>query len=502
MQEEMDMLQKRGTWKLVDRPKDRKVIGCRWVYVIKYGPNGDILRYKARLVAQGYSQIPGLDYSDTFSPTVRLDSLRVILHYAAAHGWYRGQDDVTGAFLHSKIDHEIYMRQPDGFDDGSGRVAALLLSLYGIKQGSHLWNKHMNQKLTANGFIRLLPDYAVYMCQTETGKSITAIHVDNALTVTNTKCMLADTRTLLHHLFEMKEENPDWLMGFQLFDDRKLHTVTISQAKYIDVLLKRHNMDSCTPVSTPMEPGLLPTKKDCPTTDEDKAEMAQIPYREILGAITWLAVVSRPDLAFAASYLGQYSTNPGKPHWKALLRVLRYLQGTRTLALTLGRVSDADPDVLTGYTDANWARDIDDYRSTSGYLFKLGDATISWNSKKQSTVASSSTEAEYIATSHGAKQAVWLRQLLVYAGIVGEPPPSTTLYVDNMGAISLTKEPRFHSRTRHIPVHFHFVRELVDDHTLTIQYIPTSDMLADGFTKPLPRIGHQKLIDGLYLRSD
>ena len=435
-------------------------------------------------------------------PTVRLESLQVILHYAAAHGWYRGQDNVTGVFLHSKIDHEIYMRQPDGFDDGSGQVAALLLSLYGIKQGSHLWNKHMNRRLTTNGFVRLLPDYAVYTRQTETGRSITAIHVDNALTVANTKHMLAETRALLHRLFEMKEEDPDWLMNFQLIDDRKRHTVTISQTKYIDTLLKRHRMESCTPVSTPMEASLVLSKKDCPSTDDEKAEMAQFPYREVLGAITWLAVVSRPDLAFAASYLGQYSANPGKPHWKALLRVLRYLQGTRELTLTLGRVSDADPDILTGYTDANWARDIDDYHSTSGYIFKLGDAVISWNSKKQATVATSSTEAEYIAVSHGAKQAVWLRQLLVHADIAGKPPPPTTFYVDNTGAISLTKEPRFHSRTRHIPIHYHFVRELVENNTLNIKYIPTADMLADGFTKPLARPGHLFFIDRLYLRSD
>ena len=348
------------------------------------------------------------------------------------------------------------MRQPDGFDDGSGRVAALLLSLYGIKQGSHLWNKHMNERLTSNGFVCLIPDYTVYTRQTKIGRSITAIHVDNALTVANTKHMLADTRMLLHKLFKMKEEDPDWLMGFQLLDDRKQRTVTILQTGYIDMVLKRHQMESCTPVSTPMEPGLLLMKRDCPSTDEEKAEMAKFPYREVLGAITWLAIVSHPDLTFAASYLGQYSANPGKPHWKALQRILLYLCGTRDLRLTLGCVSNVDPDTLTGYTDANWARDIDDYHSTSGYLFKLGDATISWNSKKQSTIASSTTEAEYIAASHGAKQAAWLHQ-----GIVSEPPPPTMLYVDNTGTITLTKEPRFHSRTRHILIHYHLIREYV-----------------------------------------
>ena len=285
--------------------------------------------------------------------------------------------------------------------------------------------------------------------------------------------MLTDTCALLHRLFKMKEENPDWLMEFQLFDNQKLHITTISQAQYINVLLKWHNMDLCTPVSTPMELGLLLMKKDCPTMDKDKAEMAETPYREVLGAIIWLTVVSCPNLTFSASYLGQYSVNPGKSHWKALLHILCYLQDTCTLTLTLGCVSDTDPDILTGYMEANWTHNINDYHSTSDYLFKLNDTTISWNSKKQSTVTSSSTEAEYITTSHSTKQAVWLHQLLIYAGIIGKPPLSTTLYVDNTGAILLTKEPHFHSCTHHIPVHFHFVCELINDDTLTYNTIHT-----------------------------
>ena len=263
-------------------------------------------------------------------------------------------------------------------------------------------------------------------------------------------------------------------------------------------------MELCTLVSMPMEASLVLSKKDCPSTDNEKAEMAQFLYREVLSTITcqWLAVVSHPDLVFTTSDLGQYSANPGKPHWKALLHVLQYLQGTCELTLTLRRVSDADPDILTGYTDANWACDIDNYHSTSGYIFKLRDTIISWNSKKQATVATSLTEAKYITVSHSAKQAVWLRQLLVHADIAGKPPPPTTFYIDNTDAILLTKEPRFHSCTCHIPIHYHFIHELVENNTLNIKYIPTADMLADGFTKPLTHPGHLFFIDRLYLRSD
>ena len=237
MEEEITLLKKQGTWKLVDKPKDRKVVGCRWTYVIKYGPNGEILRYKACLVAQGYSQIPGLNFSDTYSFTVCLDSIRAILHLTTAHGWYRCQDDINGTFLHSTIDHEIYMHQPEGFSDGMDKVAKLLMGLYGIKQGAYLWNKHMHRKLTSSGFVRISADYAVYTRHSKKGTSITAIHVDNALMVTDTKAMLKQTWKLLHSLFEMKEEDPDWLMGIKLTDDRKNGTINLSQVQYINMLL-------------------------------------------------------------------------------------------------------------------------------------------------------------------------------------------------------------------------------------------------------------------------
>jgi len=392
------------------------------------------------------------------------------------------------------------MKQPEGFGDSTDKVANLLLSLYGIKQGLHLWNKYMHQKLISRNFVHLPSNYAVYTRHTATGMSVTAIHIDNALTIANSRAMLTETRRELHSLFEMKEEDPDWLMGFKLIDDHKNHTVTISQAQYTGTLLKRLGMADCNPVSTPLDPGLVLSKADCPQTEDERKEMARHPYREVLGAITWLAVVSRPDLAYMSSQLGQYSANPGKPHWKALTQVLCYLKGTQDMALTLGKVSNTDPDLLTGHTDASWANDPDNRQSTSGYVFQLGDAAISWNSKKQHTVAASSTEAEYMALSHGTKQALWLRRFLRDVSLyTAESPLTTHLSVDNTGAIALAKEARFHACTKHIDVHYHFIRERVEDGTFEVTHVPTTEMLADGFTKPLTRDRHQKMVNRLVL---
>ncbi|GBE80639.1 Retrovirus-related Pol polyprotein from transposon TNT 1-94 [Sparassis crispa] len=319
MHEEIDMLQRRGTWVLEDLPPGRKAIGNRWTYVIKRGPQGEILRYKARLVAQGFSQIPGIDFNDTFSPTVRLESLRAILHLTAAHGWHRGQDDVTGAFLHSKVDVIIYMQQPVGFDDGTGRVCRLLLSLYGLRQSSHLWNEYMDGQLSTISFHRLICDSAIYVRRTETGaNSILAIHVDNTLSFSDSAEEFASVRKQLHSIFEMKEEDPNWLMGFELIDNPQEHTVSISHRQYISTILRRFKMEDCVPVPTPMESSLHLSVHDAPSTPEEIAEMKKRPYRELVGALTWISVISRPDVSFVSAHLAQFNANPGKRHWEAV----------------------------------------------------------------------------------------------------------------------------------------------------------------------------------------
>ena len=226
--------------------------------------------------------------------------------------------------------------------------------------------------------------------------------------------------------------------------------------------------------------------------------MRSVPYRELTGALLWVAIISRPDIAFAASHLAKFNSNPGQVHWKAAKRVLRYLSATRKLCLVLG-CDNSGTDALTGYTDSDWARDRDDSRSYGAYVFMLGDSCVSWSSRKQPTVATSSTEAEYMALSNATKQAIWLRSLLSEIGLFIEST-STTMYADNRGAIELTKQPRLHSRTKHIPIHFHFIRQHVADKTISIVHCPTQHMIADGLTKPLPRVPFETFVANLGLQ--
>ncbi|TFY63604.1 hypothetical protein EVJ58_g3163 [Rhodofomes roseus] len=500
---EMDMHWRRGTWELVELPPGQHAIGSTWTYALKRGPDGSIQRYKARLVAQGFSQIPGLDYDDTFSPTVRLDTLRVILHLAAVHGWCRAQDDVTGAFLHSKLHHVVYMRQPPGFDDGTGRVCRLLLSLYGLKQASREWNKLMTAKLRTVNLLPLDADAAVFMRRAADNGvfSIIAVHVDNMLSFSENPDELARIRHHLHDLFEMKEEDANWLMGFEIIDYPDSHTVAISHRQYIETVIKRFRMDGCTPVSTPMEKGLILDKYEGPFTPEEEERMRRTPYRALIGALTWISLISRPDIAFATTYLAQFNSNPGPEHWEAAQRILAYLAGTLDHVLLLGGEGE-DVTRLIGWSDADHGRDIVDRRSVSAYVWQIGNASVSWSSKKQQTVAISSTESEYMAMTHSSKHGIWLRRLLIELNeLVSESEIATPIFVDNKSSIDLSKEARFHARTKHIDVQHHFIRERVEDGTFVVMHVPSHLNIADGLTKPLDRVSFEIFVDALGLVS-
>jgi hypothetical protein len=501
MDTEYNMLTTRGTWELRELPPGRKAVGCRWTYLIKTDPEGNLSSRKARLVAQGYSQVPGVDYMDTYAPTVRLDTLRTLFHLSASHGWFRAQDDVTGAFLHSKLDTEIFMKQPEGFDDKSGRYCFLKLSLYGLKQSARLWNKFVHNTLTSLGFHQLQSDSAVYVQLSDEGNTtIIAIHVDNMFSFGSTQPGLKQVRDLLFKSFEMREENPDWVMGFSLSEDRKKQTISISHTTYIESVLRRFQMQDCNPVDVPMAPNVHLSAADGPEDEKGKEEMRRYPYRELVGALIWISLISHPEISFVANYLARFNSNPGLAHWRAAKRVLAYLSGVRNHTLQLGGLV-SDPTDLQVWSDSDWARDEDDRRSISGYVFKLGDGLISWASKKQATVATSSTEAEYMALAGAASHGLWIRRLLGELGLDIENE-TTPIYVDNRGAIDLAKDSRHHARSKHIDIKYHFIRERIEDQTFEVIHCPTADMIADGLTKPLAKSSFHSMMDNFGLISD
>jgi len=298
----------------------------------------------------------------------------------------------------------------------------------------------------------------------------------------------------------MKEEDPNWLMGFLLVENPAAQTISVDHSQYINTILKRFNMQDCDAAKIPLDPIRVLSKDDGPSTDSDKAKMANKPYRELIGALTWISVTSHPEIAFAATHLAQFNSNPGEAHWEAGKTVLRYLKGAINCHLTLG-LHDGNPTELIAYCDSDWGRNIDSRRSIAGYVFLLGLSAISWSSKKQVTVATSSVDGEYQSGSMAARHGLWLRRLLIELGLNELETSPTSIFIDNRGAIDLTKDNRHHQRTKHIDIIHHFIRERVEDKTFAVIHCPSAEMLADGFTKPLPREPFGRMVDGLGLIS-
>ena len=389
------------------------------------------------------------------------------------------------------------MRQPKGYEEKGkeDHIALLQKGLYGLKQGGRQWNKKLHAAMTGFSYQRVAVDHCMYTRTMDKGTSIVAIHVDDMLASASSEQEMDALKKDLQSLFEIKDlGDVHWLLGVAITRDQQSHTVTLSQAVYVDTIVSRFKMEKAYLVSTPLEPGVRLSVSMCPKDEKGKTKMAKKPYQMIVGSLMYAAITTRPDISFAVQQLSQFSSNPGRQHWKAAKRVVRYLKGTQDYGLVLGGKRNIR---LTGYTDADWANDPDRRRSISGYLFSLGGRVISWSSRKQQTVATSSCEAEYMAASYCTKEALWLRNLLEHLGIAQRNP--TTIYCDNQGAISLTKDASLHSRSKHIDVAHHFVRERVETNQVTFEYVPTHRMPADALTKPLtkPKLGKFRRIMGV-----
>ena len=483
MDEELALMAKYEVWDEVDQPEDTNIIGCRWVFRIKRDSNGKVLKYRARLVAQGFTQLYGIDFQETFAPVARLSSIRTVIALAASEDWELHQMDVKSAYLNSPIDTAIYMRLPPGCSN-KGKVARVKKGIYGLRQSGNLWHKTLTTAFNKLNLTRSAVDHGVFYCHDDIGTTIVCSSTDDfAITGTPTSRVSKFKSDLSNH-FEMTDLGElAWILGIQVKRDRISKTITLSQAAYIDSVVKRFNLESASPLQTPIDPSVHLSKDQSPATPRQFDDMRNVPYREAVGSLMYAAIGTRPDITYAVTALSQYLQNPGRAHWEQVKRVIRYLKGTRDYELTFGSSGGVE-----GFTDANWGNDTDDRHSICGYVFTLNHGAVSWSSKKQSVVALSSTEAEYIGITHAAKEAIWIRHLLseLYSPLVLNYP--ITLYCDNKSAIELVKNATFHSRTKHIAIRYHYIREAYNEGTIVLDHRGTDDMPADVFTKPLIRI--------------
>lgn len=353
--------------------------------------------------------------------------------------------------------------------------------MYGLKQASRAWNEKLNSVLMGSGLKRCESDPCMYYFIDGETIMLLAVYVDDILIISNNFELEQQLVGQLRSIFKMKDlGEATSVLGVKISRDLRKSTIAIDQQHYIVKMLERFGMTDCNPISTPLDPNQHLTKEMGPTSNEEIEDMKAFPYQEAIGSMMYAAQLTRPDICFALTLLSRFNKNPGHAHWQAVKRVFRYLKGTINRKLVFRGNADSE---LIGYCDADHAGNQDSRRSTSGYVFAMCGAAISWCSKGQKTVSLSTTESEYTALVLGMQEAIWLKRF--ECEIFANAPKCITIHCDNKGALFLAINNSTSPRTKHMDIKAKFVREQLDCGRIKLEYISTNDMLADIFTKAM-----------------
>jgi hypothetical protein len=491
---ELNSLLSMDTWDVVGRERNKPTITSKWLWKLKYLPNGQIDKYKTRMVARGYTQRKGINYNETFAPVVRFETLRYLLAYSVEKDLEVHHMDVETAFLNGNLEEEIFMEIPDGLklvdnqlvlksdddykkevkNEKEEKVLKLKKSLYGLKQSPRCWNTRLTAFLKDKNFTQSKTDPCLFMrSEGNKTKTIIAIYVDDCFILGKGK-IIETIKNMFHDEFKMKDNGH--LSGFLgVKVERTKEYLTIDQEFYIDNMLKRFNMFECKTVNTPMV-----TEPKGEEKEKEKRKFDTTMYQSAIGSLIYLSIATRPDIAYAVNQAAQAMQSPDEDDWKKVKRIFRYLKGTKTLKLKYSK--NIEKENTTGYSDASYAENRKDRKSTSGYIFLKANGAISWKSKKQPIVSLSSMEAEYIALTSAAKEAMWLQKL---DQEIENKTEAILIFEDNQSTIKTASEEIYNERSKHIDVRYHFIREKIKNNQIKVEYLPTEDMIADALTKPL-----------------
>ena len=493
VKEELDQLQKRGTWILTKKPANAIPINNKWVFTKKYNKEGNLLRYKGRLVVKGCAQRPGQDYTETFSPVVRLETLRAILALAVQKDLHIRQLDVKGAYLNGMLKEKVYLRQPEGYDNKTGRVCRLIKTLYGLKQSGQEWNNELDQKLKKYKYNRLRADPCAYVQHNnDENFAVITVWVDDLMLFANNAELNEQTKRDLQTEWDITDlGKPSKIVGIEI--SRTENAITISQKKYIETILKNERMFDANPVAMPMDLNMKLEPNPDGTQGGDRSSL----YACLLSELQFLANATRPDIAYAVNCLAAYSANPTLQHTSALKRILRYLAGTKDFGITYRKTNlPKNANFFYGYSDATYGN-TDNCKSMSGYVYISGGGVITWRSKKQTTIALSFTEAEYVALSEAGREVCWLRSLYEELGQKQKYP--TLIKGDNDSSIAMARNPQFHKWSKHIDIRWHWVHDLNEQKVIEIESCRDPEQTADVLTKGLAKPKHQKHVSKMGL---
>ena len=481
---ELEAIVENKTFLLVELPAGKRAVGCRWVFTMKSGPDGPF--EKARLVAQGFSQIKGIDYGETFSPVIRYESVRILLAVAASKSYMVHQMDVSTAFLHGDIDKEVFMKQPPGFadDKNPSLVWKLHKSLYGLKQSPRCWYIKMVEALQEFGFERTAPEHGVFFVKSKESECLLGLYVDDLIIAGSSSSIISKVKLFLSSRFKMKDLGKilGKFLGLDIAQDAT--SIKLSMDSYIAQMVRNFKMEDSHTQSTPMM--VNPYNQMVSDASDKLDEVEASLYRSIIGTLLFAANCLRFDICFAVGLLSRFLQNPEKNHLSAANRSLRYLNSN---PLTINYDSSTNVN-FAGYSDSDWAGDIADRKSVGGYMFLINGKPITWSSKKQVSVSLLSCEAEYIGLTEAAKEVLFIQQVFNDINVhIGCP----VIYCDNNSAVNLAKHPTNHRNSKHIDIRYHFIREHVGS-TFDLWRVDSSSNLADILTKSLASPPFQNLM--------
>ncbi|GKA30065.1 putative ribonuclease H-like domain-containing protein [Tanacetum coccineum] len=489
MQEELLQFKLQNVWVLVDLPKGHRAIGTKWVYRNKKDERGIVVRNKARLVAQGHTQEEGIDYDEVFAPVARIEAIRIFLAYASYMGFTVYQMDVKSAFLYGQIEEEVYVCQPPGFEDPDhpDKVYKVVKALYGLHQAPRAWYDTLATYLLSNGFQRGKIDQTLFIKSQKGHILLVQIYVDDIIFGSTKKELCDEFEKLMKDKFQMSSMGElTFFLGLQVQQKKK--GIFISQDKYVHEILKKFNYTDVKSASTPTDLE-RPLVKDADADDVDEHL-----YRSMIGSLMYLTA-SRPDIMFAVCACARFQVSPKTSHLLAVKRIFRYLKGKPSLGLWYSKDSPLE---LVAYTDSDYAGATLDRKSTTGGCQFLGNRLISWQCKKQTVVATSTTEAEYVAAASCCGQVLWIQnQLLDY----GYNFMNTVIYIDNTSTICIIENPVQHSKTKHIEIRHHFIRDCNTKKLIQMAKIDTQLNVADLLTKGFDAGRFQYLVSRLGFRG-
>lgn len=401
------------------------------------------------------------------------------LAIATRHDLEMAQFDVKTAFLNGELQEEIYMDIPEGVvSSNKNQVCKLNKSLYGLKQASRQWNIKFDYFLKNFNFEPSSADPCVYKGIINNTLIFLGLYVDDGIILAETKEALDTVIHELNSSFDITVCNSNYFVGFHIERNRIQGTTFINQKAYIQRILIRFGMIDARSVGVPLDVNTVASVMNEKGEIEDK-----IPYREAIGSLMFLSKLTRPDISYAVNIMSRFLMCYNETYWRGIKRIFRYLAGTSELGI-LYKKTDKNSDLL-GYSDVDYAGDLETRRSTLGYIFLLSGGPVSWCSQRQKSVALSTTEAEYVAASMASRELIWIQQLL--HDIQNSCTGATGLMIDNQSAIKLVKNPEFHKRSKHIDIHYHFIREKLLEGKLFVKYVKTEDQYADFLTKVLSK---------------